>query len=271
MVLDYTRLEKMLCERLCANVRLHERDDGVLMLDTPFTFPDGDHYPIYLSETRTGGVMLSDRGHTLMHISYEHDVDVFFDGTRAALREQVVREAGIEEREGVFSVEVAPDQLADALFNFGQALTKVYDLTFLSRAHVSSTFYEDLKALLFTMVDADKIEADCLVDADKIQAHRGLSEIPANNNYRVDYRLRGKQDVPVFLYGVPNRDKARLTTIMLSHFLLQRLSFESVIVFEDQQKIPRLDLARLTTIADTVVASLDAKDDLRRKLARLAA
>ena len=260
MALDLKLLEKMLCERLCANVRVHTRDDGILMLDTPFTFPDGDHYPVYLSETRTGGVVLSDRGHTLMHISYEHDVDAFFTGTRAALREQVVRESGIQEQEGVFSVEVSPEHIADALFNFGQALTKVYDLTMLSRAHVASTFYEDLEVLLATMVGVDKIEADYVPP-----------EIPDGSNYPVDYRLWGERERPVFLYGVPNRDKARLTTIMLSHFLLQGLSFESVIVFEDQQEIPRLDLARLTNVADTAVASLDAKDDLQRKLDRLAA
>ena len=75
MALDHTQLESLLCERLCANVRVHRRHDDVLMLESPFTFPDGDHYPIYLTETPGGGVKLSDRGHTLMHVSYEHDVD----------------------------------------------------------------------------------------------------------------------------------------------------------------------------------------------------
>ena len=68
-------------------------------------FPDGDHYPIYLSETAIGGVKLSDRGHTLMHVSYDHDVDSFYEGARASLREQIVRESGIEEDEGIFSME----------------------------------------------------------------------------------------------------------------------------------------------------------------------
>ncbi len=260
MPLDRERLEKALCEKLCANVRIHRRDDGVLMLDTPFTFPDGDHYPIYLSETSTGGVILSDRGHTLMHISYEHDVDAYFDGTRAMLREQIVREAGIEENEGVFSVESPPDRIADSLFRFGQAITKIYDLTFLSRGRVASTFYEDLKALLFSMVDEEKIESDYIPP-----------DVPNGNNYPVDYRIEGREGTPVLLYGVPNRDKARLTTIMLSHFLLHNFSFESVIVFDNQQEIPRLDLARLTNVAGTAVASLEAETDLRRKIERLAA
>lgn len=260
MALDLTLLEQTLCERLCAKVRVHTRDDGVLMLDTPFTFPDGDHYPIYVTETRTGGVVLSDRGHTLMHISYEHDVDAFFKGTRARLLEQVVREAGMLERAGVFSVEVSPAQLAEAVFQFGQALTKVYDLTFLSRAHVASTFYEDLKAILSKMIDEEHLEADY-----------APPDISDGDSYRVDYRLWGKRERPVFLYGVPNRDKARLTTIMLSYFRLHELPFESIIVYENQQEIPRLDLTRLTKVADTEVASLDAQDDLQRKLDRRAA
>ena len=145
MALDHAQLERLLCDRLCAHVRVHRRHDDVLMLESPFTFPDGDHYPIYLSETPGGSVKLSDRGHTLMHVSYEHDVDSFHEGARASLREQIVRETGIDEEEGVFSIEAPPDQVATALFRFGQASTKIHDLTFLSRDRVSSTFYEDLR------------------------------------------------------------------------------------------------------------------------------
>ncbi len=260
MALDPERLEKSLCERLCANVRIHRREDGALMLDTPFTFPDGDHYPIYLSETPAGGIGLSDRGHTLMHISYEQDVDAYYDGARAALREQIVCETGIEENEGVFSIEAPPDRIADSLFRFGQAMTKIYDLTFLSRERTASKFYEDLKALLFSIVDKEKIESDSI-----------LSDVPNGNNYPVDYRIKGREGTPVLLYGVPNRDKARLTTIMLSHFLLHNLSFDSVIVFDNQPEIPRRDLARLTNVSGTAVASLEAESDLRRKIERLAA
>lgn len=262
MALDKAALEKALCERLCRNVRVHQRDDGALMLDAPFAFADGDHYPIYLSEGRAGGVVLSDRGHTLMHASYEHDVDAFYRGSRAALREQIVRESGIREEDGAFSIEAAPDRVADALFTLGQALTKMYDLTLLSRARVASTFYEDLKALLLTMVDEEKITSDYIPI---------LADIPNARDYRVDYRIEGKNQTPIFLYGVHSGGKARLTTIILSCFLLHGLSFESVVVFADQQTIPRPDLARLTNVAGTAVASLDAEADLCRKILGLAA
>ena len=260
MAIDSAQLEKALCERLCSNVRLHKRDDGSLMLDAPFRFPDGDRYPIYMSEGRSGGVVLSDQGHTLMHVSYEHDVAAFYDGPRAALREQIVREAGIEEKEGVFSIEAPVDDIAEALFTLGQALTKIFDLTFLSRSRVSSLFYEELQAVLYSMVEEEKVQKDFVP-----------TEVPDHSNYPVDFCLEGKDDRPVYLYGVPNRDKARLTTIMLSHFLLHKLSFESVIVFSNQQEIPRADVARLTNVCGTAVSSLEATNDLRRKIFRLAA
>ena len=260
MALDQAQLERMLCERLCADVRIHRREDDVLMMESPFTFPDGDHFPIYLSETAAGAVKLSDRGHTLMHVSYEYDVDLLYEGARASLREQIVRECGIEEDEGIFSIETPPDQVAAGLFRFGQALTKIHDLTFLSRERVVSTFYEDLRGLVFTILDEDIVETDYIAP-----------DVPDASHYPVDYRFEGKEGSSVFLYGVPGRDKARLTTLMLSHFLLHRVAFESVIVFADQQEIPRLDVARLTNVAGTAVASLDAEEDLRRKIVRLAA
>lgn len=260
MALDEMQLEKLLCERLCAEVKIHRREDDVLMMESPFTFPDGDHFPIYLSETAAGGVKLSDSGHTLMHVSYDQDVDLFYEGARATLREQIVRECGIEEDHGIFSIETPPEQIAGALFRFGQALTKIHDLTFLSRERVASTFYEDLKELVFSILDEQAIEIDYI-----------LPGLPDANNYPVDYRFEGKEGGPVFLYGIPSRDKARLTTIMLSHFLLHNVPFESIIVFADQKEMPRLDLARLTNVAGTAVASLEAEEDLRRKIERLAA
>ena len=68
------------------------------------------------------------------------------------------------------------------------------------------------------------------------------------------------------LYGVPNRDKARLTTIMLGHFHRHDLAFESIIVFEDQAEIPRVDLARLSDVGGDMISSLESTGDLHRKL-----
>ena len=256
MTLDADALRNLLCERLCEDVGVDARPDGELMLRTHFRFPDGDGYPFHLSEAPSGGLRLSDHGHTLMHISYEHDIDSFLSGTRGMLLERIVGESGIDQEGGVFSVDTPPERLPEAIFGFGQALTRIYDLTLLSRSNVGSTFYDDLADCLTGFVDEAKMQRDYEPD------------VPNAEAYPVDFQIEGKDGVPLFVYGVPNRDKARLTTIMLGHFHRHNLEFESVIVFEDQTEIPRVDLARLSDVAGDMISSLESTEDLSRKLFR---
>ena len=256
MALNTNSLQRLLCERLCEDIQLSARPDGELMLSTHFEFPDGDRFPIHVVESSIGGVRLSDCGHTIMHISYDHDIDSFLEGTRRQLLERLVEETGVSWDNGEFSLDTSIEKLPEAIFRFGQALTRIYDLTFLSRSRVQSTFYDDLADLLKGLVDEDMMQVDYL-----------LEEIPNPEAYPVDYRIEGA-DIPLFLYGVPNRDKARLTTIMLSHFHRQKVSFESLLIFEDQSEIPRNDLARLSDVGGDMISSLASVDDLERKLLR---
>ena len=80
MTINAQALQETLCRRLCQDVVVEPRPDGDLMLNTPFRFPDGDTFPIHLSPAAGGGFRVSDRGHTLMRISYDHDVDAFLEG-----------------------------------------------------------------------------------------------------------------------------------------------------------------------------------------------
>jgi hypothetical protein len=256
MTLNIEALRNLLCQRLCEDVEVDARPDGELMLRTHFKFPDGDSYPFHLSEAPAGGLRLSDYGHTLMHISYEHDIDSFLTGTRGALLERIVSESGLAYENGAFYADTSADRLAEAIFGFGQALTRIYDLTFMSRSNVGSTFYDDLADSLMSLVDDSKIERDY------------QPNVPNAEAYPVDYRIDGKSGVPLFVYGVPNRDKARLTTIMLGYFHRNQVEFESVIVFEDQTQIPRVDLARLSDVGGEMISSLESTEDLNRKLLR---
>ncbi|HQT00886.1 MAG TPA: DUF1828 domain-containing protein [Thiobacillus sp.] len=238
------------------------RPDGMTMLDTPFSFPDGDHYPIYLAETGTGGVRLSDGGHTLMHLSYENDIDKFFEGTRSLLMEQAIAQqrVGYDAENGTFYVDASMEHLADAVFRLGQAITRIYDLTYLNRSHVASTFYDDLQERIKSVVSEERIKRDFAVPG-----------LPGSENYPVDFCIETNKGIPLFLYGVPSRDKARLVTIFLHHLIQNRVDFDSLIVFDNQEEIPRRDLARLSNVGGEMIASLNAEDDFRRKLTRKAA
>ena len=192
-----------------------------------------------------------------MRISYDHDIDAFLAGSRGQLIERILGEEEVDQDRGVFHLDAPIDRLSDALFRYGRALTRIYDLTLHSRSRATSTFYDDLADLLFQTADEERIQRDHL-----------LPELPNAEAYPIDYRMEGKSGGQVFLYGVPNRDKARLTTIILSHFHRNHLDFDSILVFSDQAEIPRLDLARLSDVGGDMVSSLASGEDFRRKLER---
>ena len=92
-------------------------------------------------------------------------------------------------------------------------------------------------------------------------------EIENARDYPIDYRIEGKYS-PLFLFGIPNRDKARLTTIILERLLRANADFDSLLIFSDQGIIPKQDLARLSNAGGEMIASLDAEADFTRKLVK---
>jgi hypothetical protein len=250
------QLETLLCQTLCANASIVEREEGCWRVSTPFTFPDGDAYTLYLKTLPTGGLRISDMGGTLMHMSYENDIDKFREGTRGRLFGQVLSEMDLSEDEGEFFIDSTAQELGMNLLRFGQGLTRIHDLTFLNRLRVESTFYEDLREKLRSYVDADKIHEQYTVE-----------NVPNNDDYPVDYYIEGGR-LPLYLFGVPNRDKARLATIVLQHLNASSINFDSMIVFQNMTEIPARDLSRLTNAANDMIASLDAASDFERKLLR---
>ena len=257
MTIDVTSLQKTLCNAMCSEVHVREKTPGILAVDTPFTFPDGDQYQLYIKILPGGILRLSDMGHTLMHLSYEHDIDKLREGTRGLLFEKIKSETSVEEREGSLCIDTSPENLAADIFRLGQAITSIFDLSFLKRSRVESTFYDDLRESLFRFVPTEKIRQDYLYE-----------EIDNASDYPIDYRIEGKE-APVFLFGIPNRDKAKTVTIILEHLLRAHATFESILVFSDQSSLPRTDLARLTNVSDTMISSLDAETDFRRKLEKM--
>ncbi len=191
-----------------------------------------------------------------MHLSYDNDVDKLREGTRGKLLQQILSESELGEEEGEFFIDGPADQLGTNVFRFGQALTRVHDLTFLNRARSESTFYEDLRELLRELVGHERIQEAYVVP-----------DVPRANEYPVDFFVSGGE-TPLYLFGVPGRDKARLATIILQHLIAAGKDFNSMIVFQNMADLPRPDVSRLTNAANDQVDSLDATDDLRRKLLR---
>jgi len=256
MRIDVNNLQDKICKILCAEVNLVPRKNDLLLIDTPFFFSDGDPYQIYLKELATGSYRMTDCGHTFMHMSYENDVSKFNDGTRNKILQEIAGDTGISLDDGEVYYDFPMEQLGAALFRFGQALTKINSLTFLNRVRVESTFYEDLQESIAKTVGEEKMHRDYIYPG-----------MPDAKDYPIDYMIEAK-DSPLFVFGIPGRDKVRLVTIILERLLRHTAKFDSLLIFANQADIPRPDLARLTNVGGEMIASLDAQDDIHRKLSR---
>jgi hypothetical protein len=249
---DIEGLRTELCRSLCAEVHLLPRDDGAIMVETPFYFPDGDGYTMYLERLSGGGLKLSDKGSTLMRLSYEQDVDKLREGTRARVFDQILAEMGVSDDAGNIFIEAPADRLSDSIFRFGQALTRIHDLSFLNRVQVESTFYDDLRGSLAEVVGEERLIRDFIATG-----------VPHAEQYQADYGVDAAR--PLLVFGVPSGTKARLATVVIQYLQQHGFVFHSLIVYADMSSLPRADVARLTNAANDQVASID-REAIRRKV-----
>lgn len=139
MTIQVETLQPLLHEGLCRDIKfVHRPYDGALILQTYFAYPDGDYYRIHVTDSPTdeGGIRLSDLGHTEEELSYHClDFNFFFEGAMGEILERVMKEAGLKwgEKGQEFCLDTTPENLPQAVFQFVQGITRIYDLTFLSR------------------------------------------------------------------------------------------------------------------------------------------
>ena len=255
MNVDLITLKRTLCSSICADVDIEQLQEGILTVKTPFQFPDGDSYAIHLKPLPAGGFRITDSGLTLMHLSYEFDLDKLKEGARAKRFERTLSEMGISDDEGELFIDVKGDDLGDGVFRFGQAITRIHDISFLSRVQVENSFYDDLYERIINIVGDDRVEKNYVI-----------KDLAQAENYPVDFYIKSNNALPVYLFGVPNKDKVRLATIILQHLNASNLKFNSMVVFQDAAEINSRDISRLMNAANDMVSSLDSETDLTRKI-----
>jgi len=116
---------------LCAEIGASPVNDTLLRITTPFSFPDGDSYEIYLKVLPTGVLRLSDMGNIFMRLSYENETIDLRGGTRGRLLDQILAEFDVVELNGEIYKDSNVESLPVDVLKFGQALTRLYDLSLL--------------------------------------------------------------------------------------------------------------------------------------------
>lgn len=254
MVIDLATLKTTLCSQLCQEVDVVKRH-GLTVVSLPLPGDDGDFLSVYI-EPNAGGWRLSDRGSTLMRLSYEYpDINKFLVGSRGEQYEETLQRAGAHEDDGNIYIDVESSGLAHGLFELGQLLGRVSDLKLWTRARVASTFLDDLRDTINRQAPADKIHESYLVP-----------DIENPENYVVDFKIDTGTKAPLFLFGVNSSAKARLVTIALQHFDSLKISYDSMVVLSGIKDVPTPDLTRLLVAANDIVPSLTDESAIGKKI-----
>ena len=250
-------LQKMLCTSFCANIKTRVRPDGSIQVATPFVGRDGDTYNIYVKKNEDNSYKVTDKGSTIMRLSYETDLKSI-KGARGEVLEQIIHEAGMSFDNGEIFIKTYHSNIPQAIFELGQALTRVSDIGLWNKTRVKSTFYEDLDFNINKVIHNPKI----------VQRNYYVPKLDKEKLFPIDYLITSENnhERPLVIFGVPDSSKARLAALIMAKLAEWEFNCSMMVILNGLDSIPSLDLARLMNAANDFVPDVTDFGAINKKI-----
>jgi len=240
-------IERNFKEVVAGSIRIEPEGINRYRVVTPFRFEDGDHLVILLKQEKENW-LITDEGHTYMHLTYELDEQDLEEGTRQKIIANALSTFGVNDISGELTVNIGNNQFGNTLFTFIETLLKVSDVDFLSRARIRSTFLEDFKKLITETIPETHVKFGWY----------DLMHDPTGK-YTVDCRINDRK-VPLFIYGLLNDDQTRDATISLLQFEKWGLEYRSIGIFENLEDINKKVYAKFTDVCEKEYSNIGGEN-----------
>lgn len=250
--MNLATIEQDFRDKVCSQVYLEPAGRSRYRVFTPFHFDDGDHLVMVLRR-QNGHWLLSDEGHTYMHLTYDLDEKSLHQGTRQEIITNALSAFSVDDVGGELQTEITDERYGEALFDFIQAILRINDVTYLSRERVKSTFMDDFRAFIDQHVPASRRVFDW---------HH--PQYDPEGTYPVDCHINGMTR-PLLVFALPNDNKTRDANIALHQYERWGLEFRSLSIFENQEEINRKVLARFSDVCEKQYSNLHGN---RERIAR---
>ena len=223
-------------------VELREKRPEIYQLIAPLYHEDGDMVDIFLEQGKlsTDTVRICDHGMTLMRLSYSYELNT---PNKERIFQTILSENNVEEVDGNLFIETRQESVYPALLQFAQTVAKITNMQLFRREVIQSLFYEMLEEFINQSLG-------------KFNPRPKTYPIPNRDELEVDFQFDIKNR-PIYLFGIKDNAKARLSTISILEFQRAKIPFRSFIVHEDFESLGRKDRSRITSAADKQFPSLD--------------
>ena len=116
-------IERDFKEKVSDHIKIMSEGEHRYRVFTPFMFADGDHFSIILKR-EDGGWVLSDEGHTLMHLCFDRN-EIDSATQMGGAITNALTTLGVQEIQGELRTRIFDEHYGDFLNNFIQTIRMI--------------------------------------------------------------------------------------------------------------------------------------------------